>query len=507
MELRDYWRILRAHWVAVIAITLAGVAVAAGWTLIQPKVYTANASGILSVGTNSDIGSALSSESYAKSRVKSYLDVAKSRTVAELAAADIGIDTPADKLLKNITVTNPLDTATLKVSASAGSPQEAHDLAEAWIGAIGTQVEALENAGASAGERSIVQFRSLDAAQLPTEPSSPNRKLALAIGFLAGLAVAIGYALLKNIFDRRIRSVDEVERETGLSVLGTIPFHDSFNAEHRLVTSSGGNDRSENSAKEYMIAESLRDLRTNLQFMDIDNPPRVIVVTSALPGEGKSTVTANLAQTIATSGQRVIVIDGDLRRPTLAKAFGLLPGIGLTDLLIGRAQLADVLQPWGDTGLLYVLGAGKIPPNPSELLGSNALHRILDELSQHAIVIIDAPPLLPVTDAAILSARTDGALVVGYARRTTYDALKAALANLERVNGRALGIILNGVPQKGISAEGYGYRYRSYSYYGRRDDGETRLPKASDVNLQSASELFDASGDGEQPIRRRSASR
>lgn len=473
MELTDYWKVFRAHWITIISIALAGSLLGFGWALVQPRVYTANASGIVSAGVNSDIGSALVSENYAKSRVKSYLDLAKSRNVAERAIASLGIDANPDTLISQISVSNPIDTATLKISASAGSPQEASDLAEAWVQAIGEQVSELENSGIESTNQtdytpeSIVTFISMDSAQLPKSPSSPNTKLAIGIGTLVGLAIAIGYALLRRVFDRRVQSISEVERETEVSVLGTIPLHKGFDAEHRMISSVGGNDRSERGAEEYAVAEAMRELRTNLQFMNIDNPPRKIVVTSALPGEGKSTVVANLAGAIAASGQRVIVIDGDLRRPMVAKAFGLLQGVGLTDVLIGRAKLIDVLQTYGDTGKLFVLGAGKIPPNPSELLASKALHNIIDQLSKHAIVLIDAPPLLPVTDAAIITARTDGALIVTRARRTTYDELKAALANLEKVNGHPLGIILNGVPSKGAKADGYGYRYRSY--YGRME--------------------------------------
>ncbi|GAA1408276.1 chromosome partitioning protein [Glutamicibacter uratoxydans] len=473
MELKDYWRIFRAHWIAVVAITVVGGLVGVGWAFAQPKVYAASASGLLTTGVNSDISKATIGESYAKSRIKSYLDIAKSTTVANLAAEQLGIDVPADSLLRQITVTNPIDTATMKVTAEADSAEGSRDLAAAWIDAIGQQVSEIENADVSAKDEgaSIVSFRSLDSALLPQEPISPNKKLSLLIGLLIGAAIAIGYALLRNIFDRRVHSIEEVERETNMSVIGTIPFHNGFTSEHRMLESTGGNDRSEKGREEYAIAEALRELRTNLQFMSIDNPPRKIVITSALPSEGKSTLIANLASTIAASGQNVVVIDGDLRRPMVAKTFGLLEGVGLTDVLIGRARLTDVLQAHGNSGKLFVLGAGKIPPNPSELLASKALHDIIDDLAEHAIVLIDAPPLLPVTDAAILTARTDGALIVTRANRTTYDELKAALENVTKVNGCILGIIINGVSGKGQISDGYGYRYRSY--YGQIQEPET----------------------------------
>ena len=489
MELTDYWKIIRAHWVSILGITIAGALLGFGWALLQPKVYTSHASGIVSTGVSQDIGLSLAGDSLARSRATSYVDVASSRAVAELTAKEIGYTSDPANLISRISVTNPLDTATIKISANAASPEEARDLAEAWVRALGEQISLLENQGASSDQKSVVTFRSLDAASTPTAPSSPNTRLAIAIGLLAGLIIAFVYALLRSIFDRRVQSISQVQQETGLPVIGTVPFHSGFDKENRIVQSKGGNDRSSSRSEEYAVAESIRELRTNLQYMDIDNPTRVMVVTSALPGEGKSTVIANLANAIAQGGQQVVVVDGDLRRPMVAKTFGVLPGIGLTDVLVGRAELVDVLQPWGDTGRLMVLGAGKIPPNPSELLGSNTMHKVLEDLSEHAIVLIDAPPLLPVTDAAILTARTDGAMIVTYAHRTTVDALKEAISNLERVKGRPLGVIINGVPQKGVRSDGYGYRYRSYaySYYGRNDgDSGTRRSRKGRAKLDTA---------------------
>ena len=490
MELRDYWRILRAHWVSVLLITVLGGLVAFGWTMLQPRVYSANASGIVSTGVSSDLGAALAGDNYAKSRVKAYLDIAKSRAVASNAIEELGLESAPESLVTRITVENPLDTAVIKVTAEGSTPEAARDLAEAWVHGIGTQVAALENSDQSDDSaESIVSFKSLDAAVLPAEPASPNVRLAVALGLLIGFAVGVAYALLRNVFDRRLRSSEQIERVTGLPVVGVIPFDKNFTNDHRLATSQGGNDARTSDSYDFAVAEAVRELRTNLQFMNPDHRPRVIAVTSSLPGEGKSTVISNLAIAIAASGERVVVVDGDLRRPMIAKTFGVLPGVGLTDVLIGRAELQDVVQPWGDSNRLFVLGAGAIPPNPSELLGSNAMLSLLEELSRHAIVLIDAPPLIPVTDAAVLAARTDGALVVAYARRTTTDALEKSLQNLERVNARPLGIILNGVPRKGVDANNYGYQYRQYYGSGEREQA-THVPAES-----SASEADSAATD------------
>jgi capsular exopolysaccharide synthesis family protein len=206
-------------------------------------------------------------------------------------------------------------------------------------------------------------------------------------------------------------------------------------------------------------SEALRKLRTNLRFMNVDEPPKVIVVTSPKPGDGKSTISANLAAAIAISGQRTVLVDADLRRPTLGTSFGLVDSAGLTDVLTGVVHVQDVLQRVAEHPNLALLSSGSLPPNPSELLGSNAMRNVLREMSEVATVIIDAPPLLPVTDAAILTAVADGAFIVVSAGSTLDTDLAACLDQLEAVNGRALGVIFNrvkrGAPDAGYYASDY----------------------------------------------------
>jgi succinoglycan biosynthesis transport protein ExoP len=217
-------------------------------------------------------------------------------------------------------------------------------------------------------------------------------------------------------------------------------------------------------------AESFRTLRTNLQFLDIGRENRSFVVTSSIQGEGKSTTVANLAITLADAGARVLVVDADLRRPKLHEYLGLEGAVGLTDLLIGRAEPADVIQPWGK-GDLFVLPAGKIPPNPSELLGSEALVTLLAEFNRaFDIVLFDSAPLLPVTDGAILARLVGGTIVVCAAGKTHKGQLKGALANLSNVDTPVSGIVITMLPTKGPDAYGYG-RY-GYSY-GYGDTGQT----------------------------------
>ncbi|UXW85201.1 polysaccharide biosynthesis tyrosine autokinase [Microbacterium azadirachtae] len=472
MDLREYLRVFRAHWLGMVLITLLGVAVAFGWTLLQPKVYTADASAIVQANTSGDTGdsslsSAMLGNSLTSGRVKTYVALGQSRAVAEGVITELNLDVSADQLVKQVSVANTVDTTTLKVTADASSPEKARDIAEAWVRSMGAEVNRLETTDPA--KKGAVFLSPIDSARLPDAPSSPNTRLALALGALVGLAVAVGYGLLRYTLDRRIRSVEQVERETGKPVVGTIPEEKSFTADNRLLPFDGGTSRGSEGAHLFGIGEAMRELRTNLQYMDVDNPPRIIVVTSPLPGDGKSTISSNLAVTLASSGQPVVLIDGDLRRPMVDTVFGLPKGAGISDVLAGRATIAEVAQRFGN-GQLLVVTAGKVPPNPSEVLGSARMRELLKSIAREAIVIIDAPPLIPVTDAAVLAHSADGAIIVGTVGKTTFEVLGKAIGNLERAGARALGLVLNKVPRRGSGAAYYGYQYHG-DYY-RSDEQE-----------------------------------
>jgi capsular exopolysaccharide synthesis family protein len=492
MDLRDYLRILRAHWIALTLCLLLGLAISFAWTLVQPKVYTADASGYVTPAQapgDDNSSAAYVSDNLAKSKVKSYVDLGTWRAVGEHARDELGLDATPESLVGRVSVSNPLDTVVIKVDADGPTPEAARDLAGAWIRGMQIEIENIESGGT--GENPAVTLVTADSARLPASPSSPNVRLALAIGALAGLVVGVGYALLRFTLDRRIRSAESVERETGLNVVGTIPEEKSFTADNRLIPFDGANTSSSRNVHLYAVSEAVRELRTNIQFMDVDNPPRIITITSPLPGEGKSTTAANLAITLSASGQKVVLIDGDLRRPMVATIFHLVGDAGLTDILAGRAAFDDVAQPVGRQGALRVVAAGKIPPNPSEILGSQRMYDLVHALSEDAIVIIDAPPLIPVTDAAVLTHRTDGAIIVTTVGRTTFDALKKAQQNLERAGARALGVVLNRVPRKGSGAAYYGYQYTG-TYYRAADDTIDTVVPALPERIPGRRETFES---------------
>ncbi|ABM09425.1 polysaccharide biosynthesis tyrosine autokinase [Paenarthrobacter aurescens] len=478
MSGNDLLSVVRSHWLGILLITVLMVGGSLGWYVLQPKVYAAESSGIVVTAGAENLGMSLAGDSLAKSKAKGYQSVGESILVAESVIKTLALQQSASDITRSISVSVPLDSVEIRITARSSDPQTAQNVADAWVAALAAQVYELDKENASPGTEPVTKIVPLAKATLPSAPISPLLTATLGIGLAAGLLIGLGYALARNHFDRRIRASGEIERLFGLAVVGTLPLDKRLSQKSSVLENTSGIHRVPGG---HAMAEALRELRTNLTFIDVDNPPRILLITSSLPSEGKSTVTSNLAATIAAAGNDVIVIDADLRRPTVHQVFGVLPDVGVTDVLSGRASIDDVLQEWGPNPRLRILTAGRIPPNPSELLGSRAMEHLLKDLSQRAIVLIDAPPLLPVTDAAVLSRVADGTLVVARARKTTRDTLYRALGNLTRVRGRVLGVILNCVATNGPGDLNYGY----YGAYGSADDAQAPSPRSLGTSRMS----------------------
>lgn len=494
MELRDYLRILRAHWVGVLLITILTIGAAAAYTFTRVPVYAADASGFVAIGGNDNPALGSINDQLAKSRATSYVDIAKSRATAQEVNRLLNLDEDPSGLVGRIDVVQPPDTVLLKITARAGSPSEAQELANAWVTALAEQVQGIEDPR-DRNANNVPRVVPVESAALPTRPVSPRPERNLALALVLGLMLGFGYAMVRNVLDRRLRTADLVEQRFPVSVVGMVPVSDLLEhkkGERAKLALQGRTEASDDAAS----GEAFRKLRTNLAFMDVDNPPRVIVVTSPRPGDGKSTVSANLAAAVAASGQDVVLVDADLRRPSVADSLGLVEGVGLTDVLTGRVESHDALQAVSGREHLRVMAAGRVPPNPSELLGSRAMATLVEDLGKDSLVILDAPPLLPVTDAALLTANADGALVVITAGRTVDAELQTALNHLSAVRGRALGVILNKVPRRGSGA--YGGYYSGYyadDYTSRRSLTQksgwrsllrrTATPKAEQAKLEA----------------------
>lgn len=456
MELRDHLQALRKHWKVVVACTLCSVLAALGITLAQAKVFEAKARLFVSVQvTGQDTSGLAQGGQFTQQRVKSYADIVDSPQVAAAVISQLKLSETPEELSKKVTASAPLDTVLIDVSVRDTSAARARDIANATAAQLGLLVNALEKPPGAA--ISPVKVSVVREASLPIAPAAPNSSLNVALGLLIGLALGAGGALLRHTLDTSVKDPDELQKRTGVVTLGTIANDPDATKRPLIVQVDPHSSR----------AEAFRQLRTNLQFVDIDNPPRSIVVTSSVPSEGKSTTTCNLAITLAQAGIRVALVDGDLRRPQVATYLGLEGAVGLTSVLVGRAELDDALQVWGAAGALHVLPAGPTPPNPSELLGSQGMSDLLRTLEdRYDLVIVDSPPLLPVTDAAVLSTIASGALLLVRYGRTRREQVDRALESLRAVDAHLFGVVLNMTPTKGPGAYqyGYGYGYKGEPY-------------------------------------------
>ena len=303
----------------------------------------------------------------------------------------------------------------------------------------------------------------------PTTAVSPrplrNGLLAVFVGLLLGICLAF----LLNYLDDSVRTKDDFERVApGLPVLGMIPVVSGWKTKDRPFLVSTHDPMSP-------AAEAYRTLRTSVQFLGLDQPMRILQLTSANAREGKTTTLANLAVALAGAGQRVLVVCCDLRRPRIHEFFGLGNEVGFTSALLGKVPLADAIQAVPDQPGIDLLASGPLPPNPSELLSSNRTAEVLNTLRvEYDIVLVDSPPILPVTDGLVLSRRVDAVLLVSVAGATTRKEVVRATELLIQVEAPLVGAVLNGVDPEG--SDGYAYQY--YRYEESRPSPEPTAEKA-----------------------------
>jgi capsular exopolysaccharide synthesis family protein len=344
----------------------------------------------------------------------------------------------------------------IEVTATDPDPKQAQRITQAVADELADFVAELETPPGRANPP--IKASVFDAANLPSSPVSPQPVRNLGLAVVLGLLLGIGLAVVRELLDTSLKSPDDVAAVTEAPVLGGILF-DNQAPKQPLLT-----DLAPHSPR----VEAFRILRTNLQFVDVDKEKKVFVVTSSVPGEGKTSTASNTALALQTAGQRTLLIDSDLRRPQLAKLFQLEGSVGLTSVLLGRIELKEAVQEHHPSGL-SVLTSGTLPPNPAELLQSHAMQQLLDDARRDwDVIVLDAPPLLPVTDAALIAAQADGAVVVVRQGRTTRDQLNTSMERLAAVGARPLGITLNMVAQRGRRGYGYGYGYGYGPEQGRR---------------------------------------
>lgn len=465
MTVVDLVRILRRNFVILLVCALVGAAAAMVYVFTRPVTYVATATGMVVAGDSASVGGALSGNSVAQQRASAYVTLIGTQAVAKRTQADLQkMGNPA---AANGTMTGEAvkDTSFINVQATGSTAKNAQDLANAGLQALISEALRMETYGQTGGDttKSDAELSKLtsihvlgyESAGLPSAPRTNSLVTYGLLGLLVGLVVGAIIAIIRRQLDVKIRSQKDVEELTGAGVMAIIP-EDKKLAEQR---ESGTLELTG------LTGESFRQLRTNLRFANVDNPPRAVVVTSANPGDGKSTIATHLAVVMAQSGEEVVLIDADLRRPMQHKAFGIDSGAGLSQVLAGDVAI-DHAMVQTDVPHLRLLTAGRVPPNPSELLGSRRMGDLIKDLTgQGYFVILDAPPILAVTDAGLLGAYADGVLLVSVVGKTHREQLTVCCTRLEQVKATLLGSVLTKAPRKAMGDVMYGYGASTYGYH------------------------------------------
>ncbi len=516
--LRSYIGLVRRRkwWIAAAAIL--GLAASLGLSFTQAKQYSATAQVLVQPAGGTTFG--VAPAAVTPTQVQTDLQLVTSAPVVSLVSRTLGSQ-------PSVSATEVAQTNVIAITAisstPAGAALVANTYARAFVGyqvgvalrsltsvegklkrqitALGRQIKTLSGTGSTASEQSallnqqavlreqLAQMQVSGAAsntaglefvtpaQAPTSPSSPKPVQDALLGLAAGLILGLAFAFLRESLDDALTSKEAAEQLSGAPVLAMVPMVAAWKKRDQPLVVSVSHPLSP-------AAESYRSLRTSLQFARQERPLRTLVVTSPAAEEGKTSTVANLGAVFAQAGERVVLVSCDLRRPRLAEFFGLEEKTGLTTVLLGEQELADVVQPVAGHETLWLLGAGRVPANPAELLSSPATREVFAALrAEFDLVIIDSPPVLPVTDAAVLSKDCDGTLLVVAAGQTKRVDLRRAAEKLAQVNAPVVGTVLNEVTrQTGYGyGSGYGYGYGNGYGYGAQNPDQ---PLAS-VPLQA----------------------
>lgn len=434
MELGEYLAALRKGWVVIALLALLGGGGGYAQAAAKEPTYRSSSTVFVSLTRGETTSELVQGATYAQNLVESYVQLATMPVVLDQVIEELGLTTSARNLAGTVTADSPLDTVIIQISAVSRDP----DLAAAIANSVAVHLAstAKELSPTAADGAAALEMTIVAQAQPSRDPFSPRPRVDAIAGFAAGLGLGVLLALGRAQLDTRVRTAKDLPRSPARSILGQIPHDRVLSRRPRAVLDDPHSP----------LAESYRRLRTNLQFLDASTPLRSLVVTSSVKGEGKSTTAVNLALVMAEAGSRVLLVDADLRSPSVADICGLEGSAGLSAILVRSAEPADVAQAWGVPGL-HVITAGQIPPNPSQLLGSDRMVTFLEAaVEEYDLVIIDTAPLLAVTDAAVLARRTDGAIVVARSRKVRRPVLAEALASLDSAGALCLGLVVNSRP-------------------------------------------------------------
>ena len=474
MELRDYLRIARRRWMTIVIVTLLTLGATALITLRMTPQYASTARLFIST-PESNTDQAYSGGLFSQARVTSYADLLTGEEISRRVVDRLNLDESPRDLAEQITAVAKPETVVMSITVTDSGPERAQLLTQTISEEFVLYVKELETPEGKT--TAPVKASIVDRATDPDEPVSPRPFRNLALATIIGLLLGAGGAILRETLDTSVSTPEELANATrNAPLLGSINF-DKDAIVRPLITELNGHAPR---------VESFRVLRTNLQFVNVDHESKVYVVTSSVPEEGKSTTVCNLALTLAHSGEKVVLVEADLRRPKAAEYLKLEGAVGVTTILMGRVNVDEAMQsgPWG----LKVIAAGSIPPNPAELLQSAAMKSLINELRERFdTVLIDAPPLLPVTDAAILASSSDGAILIARHGKTTRDQISVAVGRLESVAAHLLGTVANMTPaRRGSYGYGYSYGYAPEAGRSKKDTSSKKKDAAASKKKDAA---------------------
>jgi non-specific protein-tyrosine kinase len=453
LQLADYVRILRRRALMIILAMIFGVAGAAVATQLQPKVYRTTAQLLVAAP---GAGDETSQRLLAVDRAVALGQIGSTPPAVQAAQREAGVAGGISKVDVGADGVSPF----INIAVEGSDPVAIAAVANAFAP---TLPDVLQDLNGTQGPQPTLSI--VSEAGVPALPNSPRPKRNLAIGFVLGTIIGLSGAFGREALDRRLRDSADIENKTGMPVLGVIPIE---LPKEPLPAATH---------PQSLRAEAYRLVRTNLQFTDVDGMPPSVLITSASPGDGKTSLATNVAVSCALAGERVIIVDADLRKPTVHQKLGITNDRGLSNILVGRATLEESVLTAFD-GTVWVLTSGPVPRNPSELLGSERMASLLQELVHgYDRVIVDGPPVLPVADAVKLSTFVSGVILVARMGDTTRDALSRTQSLLERATSRILGVVANGASPGLDRAYGYG-KYEKYGYV-QPEGGKRRRDKAA----------------------------
>lgn len=433
---------VRRHLVAIVVIVLIATAAALGLSLATTPTFKSSASLFFSLQYGNSANDLAQGSTFTQDQMASYATLVTTPAVLDPVVEELGLSGDAGDLARRVSATAPDAQVVLTITAADTSPSRAADIAAAVADELTKTVEKV--APANAEGQSSVEVTLVEPATVPQFQSAPNTKLNLVMGAFLGLVVAAAYVAAREVLDTRVRDAARVAALTDAPLLGSVPTHAGGAGSAVVMTTDPLGAQ----------AEVFRQVATNVEFLRTSGETLQLVVSSSLPGEGKSTVAVNLALALAEADHKVLLVDADMRRPSIASKLDLAGAAGLSTILIGKASLSEVVQEIGDHGL-HVLASGAVPPNPSQLLASPLVVGLFTEMSEsYDVVVVDSPPILPVADALLLSRFVTGTILVTGSRRTRRNQLAETLRRMATVEAPLLGVVLN---QVALREQPYGY--------------------------------------------------